>query len=276
MIKNISALFKWKYVFTILGITSFLSVDALAQTKPEVIYYNSGDLKLKAYIYKPEGKGLFPVYMWNHGSEKNPDSNISQARFWVKHGYIFFMPIRSGQSDNPGTYIVDAENQITRRKEMESVKWKQIYALHKKANDDVIAALSWIKNQPFADSNNIVVSGEGYGAIQVLLTADKDGQSSLGIKCFIVFSPTLGTWNTTWSDGLKQTINIAKRPIYLLQAKNDTNPSPIDSLGIDLNKKIYPNRYKLYPAQVGFSIDPKAWEKDVMQYLKDCGVRRRK
>jgi dienelactone hydrolase len=186
------------------------------------------------------------------------------------------MPIRSGQSDNPGTYIVDAENQITRRKEMESVKWKQIYALHKKANDDVIAALSWIKNQPFADSNNIVVSGEGYGGIQVLLTADKDGQSSLGIKCFIVFSSTLGTWNTTWSDVLKQTINIAKRPIYLLQAKNDTNPSPIDSLGIDLNKKIYPNRYKLYPAQVGFSIDPKAWEKDVMQYLKDCGVRRRK
>ncbi len=69
--------------------------------EPEIIYYNSDSVKLKGYLYKPEGKGPFPVFMWNHDYEKDPDSNKQLASFWVKKGFIFFEPIRSGHSDNP-------------------------------------------------------------------------------------------------------------------------------------------------------------------------------
>jgi len=276
MIIYSSTFFKWKFIFTILGLTSLLSIDALAQTKPEGIYYNSGNLKLKAYLFKPEGNGPFPVYMWNHGSEKNPDSNINLAHFWVKHGFIFFMPIRRGQGDNPETYIVDAEKQIRRKKEMEMVQWKQVYALHQKANNDVLAALKWIKQQPNIDTNNIVASGEGYGAIQVLLMAQKDAQAPLGIKSFMAFSPGSEIWSKMWSDSLKQALTMAKKPIFILDMPNDNSLPPIDTVASVIGKKGFPNRYKLFPFLVGFSTDTKAWEKDVMKYLKDCGVNRRK
>jgi dienelactone hydrolase len=271
-----------KYVFSVLLIGFFSCYIANAQKKnnivvSEIIYYTSDSSKLKGYLYKPEGKGPFPVYMWNHDEGKYVDSNRRLVNFWVKHGFIFFMPIRSGQGDNPGTYIVDAERQIARKKEMESLRWKQVYALHKKANDDVIAALKWIKTQPYADTNNIVVSGEGYGAIQVLLTAAKDGKSSLGVKSFVPFFLTPSyRWNILWADSLKEAINMAKRPIFLIQERNNRYSSPIDSVGPVLDKKQFPNRYKVFPSTEGFDVIPKYWEKDVMKYLKDCKVKRMK
>ncbi len=284
--KYISSLIKRKYVFGVFLLVFFSTVNGIAQKKenasknavtPEVIYYTSDSSKLKGYLYKPEGKGPFPVYMWNHDEGKYVDSNRRLINFWVKHGFIFFMPIRSGYLDNPGTYIIDAEKQIRRKKEMESLQWKQIYTLHKTANGDVIAALKWIKQQPFSDTNNIVVSGEGYGAIQVLLTAEKDGQTSLGVKSFVTFFLTPSyRWNTLWADSLKEDIHMAKRPIFLIQEKNARFTSPIDSVGSVLDKKQFPNRYKAYPAIEGFYVIPKYWEKDLMKYLKDCRVRRRK
>jgi dienelactone hydrolase len=287
--KHISASAKWKYGLGIL-LLSFFSSAAFAQityvvgvdtafkhvNDANVIYYNSDTVKLKGYLYKPEGKGPFPVYIWNHGEEKNPDPSASLISFWVKHGFIFFMPIRSGQGNNPGAYIRDGEKQIRRKKEMEAVQWKQVYALHQKANNDVLAALKWIKQQPNIDTNNIVASGEGYGAIQVLLTAEKDGQSSLGIKSFMAFSPGSEIWSKMWSDSLKQTLIMAKRPIFILDMPNDNSLPPIDTVASVIGKKGFPDRYKLFPFLVGFSTDTKAWEKDVMQYLKDCKVKRMK
>lgn len=286
--KYIALLSKWKYAFAVLLVTSF---TAFAQTvsvagadtafkhanDSNLIYYNSDTVKLKGYLYKPEGKGTFPVYMWNDKGGKDPNDYLYIAHFWTDHGFIFFMPLRRGCSDNPGTYIGDEEKQIRRKKEMEQVQFKQIYALHKKANEDVIAALKWIRKQPHVDTNNIVVSGEGYGGMQVLLTAAKDGQSPLGVKSFVAsFTTVSDRWNILWGDSLKQAINRAKKPIFLLQEKSEHSPSPIDSLGIALTKKEFPNRYKLYPDYNGSSIDPKVWEKDEMQYLKDCEVRRMK
>lgn len=276
--KCISFFIKLKCTLGIL-LFAFLFLPALAQKKdnpsksaaPQIIYYTSNNLKLKGYLYKPKGKGHFPVYMWLHGSEENPDSNSALASFWVKHGFIFFMPVRSGYDDNPGAYICNEEKQIKRRKETVQAQFRQIYALHKKQNEDGIAALKWIKQQPFADSNNIVVAGEDYGAIQVLITAEKDGQSSFGIKCFIAFPLPYETCNTLWSDSLKQAINMAKRPVFLLQTKN---ACPGDTLKDILDKKGFPNSYKLFPEEKGFSTDLKAWEKDVIKYLKECGVRR--
>lgn len=272
--KHISKYSKWKYVFSILLIGFFSSLNVVAQTNSNVIYYNSDTIKLKGYLFKPKGKGPFPVYMWNHDEGKYADSNRQLINFWTKHGFIFFMPIRSGHSDNPGTYIVDAERQIKRRKEMESLRWKQTYALHEKANEDVMAALKWIKKQPQVDTNNIVVSGEDYGAIQVLLTAAKDGQTPLGVKSFVAFfSMPSYELHFSWRDSLLGAINIAKRPVFLLQETVNVHASPIDYLGPVLNKKQFPNRYKVYNT-TGYEVDPEQWEKDVMKYLKDCKVKR--
>jgi dienelactone hydrolase len=306
--QNTSPLKRWNYVSILFFMALFASLNASAQltskansnvSQPEIIYYTSDSLKLKAYIYKPEGKGPFPVFMWNHGSEKYPEDSIAFIySYWVNKGYVVFMPIRSGQSDNPGEYICDEEKQIKRRKETAQLQFKQIYALHKKANNDVIAALKWIKKQHYIDKKNIIMGGGGYGGIQVLLTAAKDGESSLGVKSFISWAPASAIWNTLWADTLVSAIHKAKRPIFLLQAHNDFSLSPSEVLGPLLTKKGFPNRNKIFPDHeapdgygtqisltgtiksdgiyLGFYADSKVWDTEVMEYLKDCGVKRKK
>jgi dienelactone hydrolase len=272
--------------------TQVVGVDSAFKNAfaPEVIYYYSDTVKLKGYVYKPEGKGPFPVYMWNHDSEKDPDFDVKLAYFWTKQGFIFFKPIRSGHSDNPGIYICNQEKQINRRREMAQLAFRQIYALHKKANNDVVAALQWIKKQPYADSTKIVVAGAGYGGIQVLITAEKDGQSSLGVKCFIAMSPASIVWNTMWGDSLVSAVAMAKRPLFIFQAHNDYKLGPCETLGPVLEKKGEPNRYKIFPDHITkgeditdreqghteFFNDTEAWEKEVLKFLKDCGVKGKK
>src|SRR5262252_5350141 len=34
----------------------------------EQVFYASGNLKIEAYVFKPQGKGPFPVVIYNHGS----------------------------------------------------------------------------------------------------------------------------------------------------------------------------------------------------------------
>lgn len=253
--------------------------------EPEVIYYSSDTVKLKGYLEKPQGKGSFPVYMWNHDSEKDPVFNIALAQFWVKHGYVFFMPVRCGFGDNPGIYICNKEKQINRMRIMAQLAFRQIYALHKKDNQDVIAALKWIKKQPYTDTNNIVVAGGGYGAIQALITAEKDGQAALGVKCFVAFWASSTVWYNMWGDSLSQAINMANRPIFFIQAQSEGNQKPAQTLGPILEKKGYPNESKIFqdhsvppesiePAH--FYTFPNLYGKDVLKYLKDCGVKGRK
>jgi dienelactone hydrolase len=278
--------YKWKYIGIVVLMICFSIVNVTAQTTnltgvdsafkrpvPMAIYYSSDSLKLKGYLYKPEGKGPFPIYMWNHGSVKTPDYDEQQASFWVKNGYIFFMPIRSGQGDNSGPYICDEEKNIKRRKEMEQVQWRQIYKLHKKANEDVVAALKWIKQQPYSDSNNIVVAGGGYGGIQALLIAEKN---ITGVKCIITMAPASTIWNMMWSDSLTQAINQSKMPILLLEAKNDYNLNPYKTLDAVLTKKGIPNNFKIFPDQGEFSNKVDAWRKEALKYLKECGVKGKK
>jgi X-Pro dipeptidyl-peptidase-like protein len=86
--------------------------SAWGQTaRPELIAFKSGDLELKAFIWKPSGNGPFPALLWNHGSEKSPGSIDTVAPYFVDKGYVFFVQHRRGQGRSPGPYIMDELNQ---------------------------------------------------------------------------------------------------------------------------------------------------------------------
>src|SRR5262245_37465179 len=252
---------------------------------PETIYYESDGLRLKGYLYKPLGKGPFPGYIWNHGSEKNPSQGGKLARFWTHQGFVFFAPIRSGHGDNPGEYIADEQKIV--RSEFGGRKrqaFQQVAKLHERANDDVVAAFLWLKKQSFVDPTRIVVAGGSFGGIQTLLTAERDGWQHLGVRCFVAMSPAAMSWSPGWSARLSQAIRNSKAPIFLLQAQNDYNLGPSEVLGPLVDSKGSPSRYKIFPTHVmpggdpndhqqghgRFFGDPPAWKDDVLKYLKDC------
>jgi dienelactone hydrolase len=255
-----------------------------------VITYTSNGLQLKAFLYKPEGAGPFPVVFWNHGSEADPSPDRALAAFWVSRGAIYFKPVRSGQGGNPGTYIVDQEKTIldaVRAKKITiATAGPQIIALHQKANDDVVAAYSWLIGQQYVDKSRIVVGGGSYGGIQTLLTAQKNVKQKLGIKCFVAMSPAAESWSSYWSTFLTAAVKATTTPIFLLQAKNDYNLGPSTTLGPLVDAIGFPSRHMIFPAHPSntgdpndpgaghgeFMTDPSAWGADVLAYVEDCQV----
>src|SRR5215471_10913081 len=79
-------------------------------TAPQLVTFMSGDLRLKGFLWKPDGPGPFPAILWNHGSERMPGAADTVAPFFVNRGYVFFVPHRRGPGRSPGNYIMDQRN----------------------------------------------------------------------------------------------------------------------------------------------------------------------
>jgi dienelactone hydrolase len=96
------------------------------------------------------------------------------------------------------------------------------------ANEDVVAAMNWLKKQPEVDVNRIVVSGCSFGGIQTLLAAEK----GLGARAFIAFAPAAESWsNGMLDERLEDAVKRAKAPVFILQANNDYSTQPTEVLG---------------------------------------------
>ena len=142
------------------------------------------------------------------------------------------------------------------------------------ANEDVVAALAWLKTQPEVDANRIVVSGCSFGGIQTLLTAEK----GLGVRAFVAFAPAAQSWgNGALDQILEDAAKRAKAPVFILQAKNDYSTAPAEVLGKIAkahggNAKIYPGfgktsqegHWDFATSTAGIAI----WEKDVLQFIE--------
>jgi dipeptidyl aminopeptidase/acylaminoacyl peptidase len=152
--------------------------------------------------------------------------------------------------------------------------------LHELYHKDVLAAVAWLKDRPFVDRSRIAMSGCSFGGIQTLL-ATEDGQ---GIKAFVPFAPAAQSWvNPLLRERLLRAVQNAKAPIFILQAQNDYNLGPSETLGKVLAKKGKPNRAQVYPPfgktrQEGhwdFAVKgTEVWAPDVLEFLDEIVKRR--
>jgi carboxymethylenebutenolidase len=211
---------------------------AAQETPPEnakLVSFTSSGATLYGFLYVPEGKGPFPAVLWNHGSERRPGWQPELASFYNSHGFVFFLPHRRGQGKSPGEYIMD---EIRGGGGPTAAVQAQ-----REANEDVVAALNWLKTQPEVDANRIVVSGCSFGGIQTLLTAEK----GLGAKAFIAFAPAAQSWgNTALDQMLEHAVEHAQAPVFILQAKNDYSTQPAVVLGKIATAR--GGQAKIYPA----------------------------
>src|SRR5580704_10435839 len=137
---------------------------SVAQSKPEEVVFPIGGRELHGFLWKPEGTGPFPAVLWNHGSEKLPGSQPTLAKFYTEHSYVFFVPHRRGQGRSPGDYIQDQVAQAPPRE-----RAQRMVELQQAEVEDVVAALNYLKAQPFVDPGRIAISGCSFGGIQTLL-----------------------------------------------------------------------------------------------------------
>jgi carboxymethylenebutenolidase len=243
---------------------------SVAQSKPEEVVFPSGGRELHGFVWKPEGSGPFPAVVWNHGSEKLPGSQPALAKFYTEHSYVFFVPHRRGQGRSPGEYIQDLVAQAPPGERA----WRMV-ELQQAEVEDVIAALNYLRSQPFVDSARMAVSGCSYGGIQTLLTGERD----LGVKALIPFAPGAMSWeqNVPLQDLLVRAVDLAKAPVFLIQAENDYSLAPSQVLSKEANKKKKDFQSKIYPrfgsshqdGHWGFcSSATDVWGNDVLAFLE--------
>lgn len=154
-----------RYVCTLALMVVVQSVG-LCQSKPEEVVFPGGERELHGFLWKPEGDGPFRAVVWNHGSEKLPGSQPTLAKFYTEHSYVFFVPHRRGQGRSPGEYIQDRVAQAP-----PGERGRRMVELQQAEAEDVIAALVYLRAQPFVDGSRIAISGCSYGGIQTLLAA---------------------------------------------------------------------------------------------------------
>jgi dienelactone hydrolase len=227
-------------------IFSFAWPAAAADRLIEVTF-PAGQYQLHGCVWTPDVPGPFPVIIFNHGSEKNPApcGPPDLGYYYQEKGFAFFTFQRHGHGASPGEYIMDLQARIYHSRPFSrDVAQREVVGLQELYNKDVVAAVAWLKEQSWADTQHLAMTGISFGGIQTILTAEK----GLGIRAFLPFAPAAQSWNPVLADRLILAVRRARVPIFIIQAKNDYSLEPSKVLGKELEKKVAPNRAKVYGA----------------------------
>jgi carboxymethylenebutenolidase len=213
-----------------------------SNTQFEQVTFSSGNLILHGFIHKPEGNGSFPAILMNHGSEQFPKSGRGIVDPYVDRGYVVFFPHRRGQgcSSSQSDYIMDSIN-----REPATTRDKKFVELQEIHLEDTIAALSYLKQLPYVNTNRIIVAGASFGGIQTVLATEKQ----LGIKGGVAFSPAAMAWASLplLQSRLIQAVRLATVPILLIQAENDYDLTPTKTMARELEKANKPHKLLIFP-----------------------------
>jgi len=155
-------------------------------TFEEVVYYE-GEFELKGYLSKPQGYGLFPAVIYNHGGLGNkiggPPEETSQTL--AQDGFVGFSPIRRQTTSLDGHL------------------------------DDVFAAIEYVKQLSYVDTNRIGIMGFSRGALLTFEAGIK--RSDYKALVIMAIAPGKGKF-----DKLLPEVDKISAPVLLLVAENDT------------------------------------------------------
>lgn len=269
------------FAFLCWGVAAVQSSHPIA---PQTVEIPSGNLHLKAFLWKPPGPGPFPAVLFNHGSGGADSADTAGmqiteaaeklAPLFLKHGYAFLYLFRRGQglSANQAAFI----QHLLQREEVahgkEARQHLQFILMTTDQLDDVAATLSFLKTAPGIDARRIAIAGHSFGGALTLLTAERDATG----RAEVTFAAA-NSWER--SPELRERLLAAVRktsaPIMLIHAANDYGTTPGTVLAAELDRLRKPHLLKIYPP-VGQSTDDghnflylgiPQWEPDVFNFL---------
>ncbi len=262
--------------------------DGVVPTSPtrEVVTFKSGNLELKAVLFRPRGDGPFPALLYNHGSA--PGMLNSQAAeilgpLYVKYGWVFFMPYRRGQglSESAGPYIMDEVNAAEKHGGVQAASQKLNELLKGDHLADQLSGLAWLKQQSYVEASQIAVAGNSFGGIETVLGAER------GSYCAAINASGAAQ---SWSNApmiqaeMIRAVRNSKAPIFFFQAENDFDLSPSKVLSEVMKIAGKAHELKFYPpfgksAKEGHSfayMGSRIWSDDVIQFLNRNCIKPRK
>jgi carboxymethylenebutenolidase len=221
------------------------ATSAQSPPVPVEVTFSSGSLVLHGFLYKPEGRGLFPAVLWNHGSERRPGWLPEVAPIFLNQGYVFFIPHRRGHGRSPGEYVMDL---LARANQSggSSARSRKLVELMDQHLEDQMAALAYLKGLPNVDPRRIVVAGCSFGGIQTVLMAEK----GLGVRAAVDFAGAAQNWQHAPELRVRmiQAVQHSQMPIFFIQAKNDYDVSPSRDLASAMEESGKPHAIQIFPS----------------------------
>ena len=121
-------------------------------------------------------------------------------------------------------------------------------ALHELHLGDQLAALAYLTHLSEVDSHRIAVAGCSYGSIQTVLAVEANAEQKLGLRAAIDFAGGAESWRSlTLRDRLVRAIRRADIPVLFLQAENDYDLGPSQTLAGELEKLGKPHKLLIFP-----------------------------
>ena len=257
----------------------FLSAIAAAQTtspaKPyQEVFYQSGTLRIQAYLYKPDGNGPFPVVIYNHGSRAGRE-RVSVPFVYIGNaltagGYLVLVPERRGYGASDGkTYAEDIGTD----------RGSRFVDRMQEETGDVLAALEYLKALPLADRQRIAIMGWSLGGIVSVFAA---GRSPV-FRAVVDQAGGALAWDGSpaMQKALKDAAAQVKAPLLAMVAQNDRTIRSSEAVVQEMQKRHADARLIVYPAyqppqpvaptpsgHAIFAADgAPIWQSDVMQFL---------
>jgi dienelactone hydrolase len=233
---------------------------------------SDGQFQLNGAFFAPAGPGPFPAVLWNHGSERCPESYLAGLALpFVRMGYVFFAPFREGQANSPGVWTQQA--MLNPPAGVLSADYI-VQLLQAEVHNDVQAGLVWLQAQPQVDSTRISVMGGSFGGIETIFA----GASVPGFIGAVDCAGAAESWpNPSLRAALLDAVSSITIPVDLIQAQNDFDLRPSMALSAQFSTLGKPYAVKIYPpygvgarGQSGHDFcftDAPAWARDALNFV---------
>lgn len=245
-------------------------------TRPSTVIVRSGSLKLRALLWKPDGRGPFPAVLFCTGSGQSP-SPYALGRLFAKHGYVFLALYRSGQglSSDQGEESGALVTRERLTKGEDAANELQLKLLEGEQLAEERSALAMLRSVRGVDSDRVAVVGHSFGGSLALLLAAEDPR----LRAVVSFGGAAASWGR--SKGLRESLAAAVRklstPVFFAYAANDYSTLPGESLAAELAARGSVHSLKIYPAfgqtqSDGHNIiyrSMSTWEIDVFDFLRE-------
>ncbi|MBX3150716.1 acetylxylan esterase [Candidatus Obscuribacterales bacterium] len=123
--------------------------DNTAPDQVKVVYYESGNKKLMAWLVLPDREPPFPAVVFAHDGFALSRADYTNAVPFVSHGFAVLIPSWRGENGNPGDF---------------EMCYGEV--------DDLVAAIDYMATRKKIDKGSIFAAGHGVGATTVMLAAE--------------------------------------------------------------------------------------------------------